>query len=275
MDLNEELELVAQHYNESIFDFESERLPKHSPVELAITARHLQKWIRDRATVADIGVGVGHYAELLAKRGCSIYLVDISQRLLDAACTRLREFNLYEQVREVYRASATELECLETSAFDAVLLLGPLYHLRSLEQRQRAVREVARVLKPSGLIFAAGINRLAYFRDLFLNTPQLASSRQEFHARLLKDGKVDPLHAPPLGFGHLTTVEEFRKLFEDEFSELILMGVESFTGVGQNLITDLPSIEVEAWLDLVEQTGSTPEGIGMSDHFLYIGQRKA
>ncbi|MGL5795720.1 MAG: hypothetical protein ACRC06_15235 [Waterburya sp.] len=33
--------------------------------------------------------------------------------------------------------------------------------------------------------------------------------------------------------------------------------------------------ELEVWLDLVDATGTTPEGLGMSDHFLYIGRRKA
>ena len=60
---------VAQHYNDAGFAFESVRLPQHCPIEFAITTRHLNRWIPDDATVADVGVGVGHYAELLARRG--------------------------------------------------------------------------------------------------------------------------------------------------------------------------------------------------------------
>ena len=75
---------VARHYNDTGFDFESVRLSQHFPIEFAITSRYLNRCMPENVTVADIGVGVGHYAELLARRGCYIYLVDISQRLLDA-----------------------------------------------------------------------------------------------------------------------------------------------------------------------------------------------
>lgn len=273
--LHQMQESVARHYNNSVFDYESVRLSQYSPIEFAITTRYLNRWIPDGATVADIGVGVGHYAELLARRGCSIYLVDISQRLLEAAYARLKELKLHQRVIGVYQASATELDCLETGRLDAVLLLGPLYHLCSVEERQRAVKEASRVLKQDGLLFAAGINRLAYFRELLRATPQLALSRRDFHKQLLQDGNVDPLHAPPLGYAHLTTYEELRQLFKAEFNEVTLTGVESFASPWPDSINNLALTEMEAWLDLVEATGNTPEGLGMTDHFLYIGRKKA
>jgi SAM-dependent methyltransferase len=49
--------------------------------------------------------------------------------------------------------------------FDAVLLMGPLYHLLTIRERLQAVMESERVLKPGGLIFAAFITRFALFRD--------------------------------------------------------------------------------------------------------------
>lgn len=268
-------ESVARHYNNSGFDFESVRLSQYSPIEFAITTRYLNRWIPDGATIADIGVGVGHYAELLARRGCSIYLVDISQRLLETTYSRLKKLKLHKQVLGVNLASATELNCLETERLNAVLLLGPLYHLCLIEQRRRAVKEASRVLKPDGLLFAAGINRLVYFREVFSATPQLVLSRQDFHQQLLQDGNIDPLHAPPLGYGHLTTCEEFRQLFADQFCEVTLTGVESFASPWSDSVNNLAPTEVEAWLNLVEATGNTPEGLGMTDHFLYIGRRKA
>lgn len=53
---------VAQHYNESGFEYESIRLQEHSPIEFAMTARYLDRWIPERSIVVDIGVGAGHYA---------------------------------------------------------------------------------------------------------------------------------------------------------------------------------------------------------------------
>ncbi len=271
----EQQEKVAHYYNEIIFEAESVRLLKDSPVEFAMTGRYLKRWIPAGARVAEIGVGTGHYSELLARHGCSIHLVDIAERLLEAATDKLRRAGLQEQIIGVSRASATELDCLDSGAFDAVLLLGPLYHLCSLEERQRAVKEAARVLKPNGLLFAAGINRLTYLRDLFRNSPNQASARKAFHARYLQDGNLDPEHAPPIGYAHLTTVAEFKKLFDSEFEEIMLAAVESFAGIAQTKLANLPETEVEAWLDLIEQTATLPEAFGLADHYLYLGRKLA
>jgi len=42
---------------------------------------------------------------------------------------------------------------------------------------------------------------------------------------------------------------------------VILVGVESFTAAWQSALNGLPAEQAEAWLDLVEQTGTTPEGL--------------
>jgi hypothetical protein len=51
------------------------------------------------------------------------------------------------------------------------------------------------------------------------------------------------------------------------------MGVESFTSHWQKQLNDHNPAQQEAWLDLVERTGLTAEGLGQSDHFLYVGRR--
>lgn len=266
-------EFTGQHYSQSAFDFETARLTELCPVEFAITKRLLDRWIPKGATVAEIGVGVGHYSEHLAARGCRIHLADVSQRLLDAALARLQGAGLAGRVAGVSLLSATDLSALASNSCDAVSLLGPLYHLRELADRRRAVGEAARVLKHGGLLYAAGINRLPYFRDLFRESPREAAARREFHKQFLRDGNVDPEHAPPLGFGHLSTVAEFRELFAGLLEPIALLGVESFTAAWQSTLNTLRPDEIEAWLDLVEQTGVTPEGLGASDHFLYVGRK--
>jgi SAM-dependent methyltransferase len=55
---------------------------------------------------------------------------------------------------------ARSLDHTDNSA-DGVLLLGPLYHLTDRSDRIIALREAHRVLRPGGVILAAGINRFA------------------------------------------------------------------------------------------------------------------
>jgi SAM-dependent methyltransferase len=272
--LNESEARVGRYYDEVIFEAETKRLEDLFPVEFAITARQLERWIPEGAMVAEVGVGGGQYSELLARRGCRLHLVDVSQRLLEATVARLRAGGLQTQLIGSNCASATELDYLPAQAFDAVLLLGPLYHLDTLAARQKAMREAARVLKREGLLFAAGINRLAYLRDLFREAPHKVLARSTFHEQFLRDGKLDPEHAPPIGYAHLTTVAEFKDLFADDFAEAAFLAIESFSGPWQQSWTALPAPEAAAWLDLIERTATMPEAMGITDHFLYIGRRK-
>jgi SAM-dependent methyltransferase len=271
--LSEEESNVGRHYDEKVFADELARLPQECPVELAMTERWLGRVAKAGDVVAEIGVGGGHYTEFLARRGCRLHLVDVSARLLDAAVEKLRQAGLANALAGRHQASGARLEGLPSQSVDLLLLMGPLYHLRLLADRRRCVRESARILKKGGTLFAAGINRLSYLRDLLRMNFGTVSERTAFHRQYLRDGNLDPEHAPPIGWAHLTTAAEFAALFEAGFERLALLGVESFTTLFQKLLKGLPTAEAELWLDLVEQTGQTPEGLGQSDHFLFIGRR--
>ena len=48
--------------------------------------------------------------------------------------------------------------------------------------------------------------------------------------------------------------------------------VESAVPRGQQADGQEAPVDAAAWLDLVEETGKTPEGLGASDHFPYVGR---
>lgn len=262
---------VAAHYDGWFFAFEEHRLSKRHHTEYAITVRYLTRYIQPGSVVADIGAGVGHYAQLLAERGCRLHLVDVSLRLLNAASVRLQEAGHADAVLDAVAASATDLPHLDTGSCDVVLLLGPLYHLLSLDERQAAVREASRILKPGGLLYAAGINRLSFLRDAFHDRPETGRARYAVRRALYETGQFDADSF--LNYSYLTSVEEFRRLFAGQFAEVVCVGVESFVSPNRGVTAQLPEEDAEAWIDLVELTGTSPEGIGASDHFLYIGRR--
>jgi ubiquinone/menaquinone biosynthesis C-methylase UbiE len=88
---------------------------------------------------------------------------------------------------------------------DAVLLLGPLYHLTERADRMAALREAARVVRPGGPVLAAVISRFASTLDgLFtgaLDDPAFAAIAQ----RDLADGQ----HRNPTANAHYFTTAYF------------------------------------------------------------------
>ena len=272
-------ELVGQSYDANLPDgvrnginHEMERLEKFAPVEYAITKRYLLRYIPEGATIADVGVGVGHYSELLASRGSKVYLVDVASRLLEAAQERLTRAGLGEQILSVTNASATDLSFIPDESCDAVLMLGPFYNLSLPEERHKAAAEARRILRKGGLIFAAGINYMTMLNWGFSDLPEHILEDWRWIGEYTRTGDLPANTADVPPIWHMATIAEFRSNFRG-FQEIALAGVESFArGHEENLLKLTPE-QTEAWLDLIEETGRTPEGLGMTGHFLYIGQK--
>jgi SAM-dependent methyltransferase len=150
-------EEIRAYYDSGV---ERERLTQgYSRIELERTKQLLGRHLPSPpARVLDIGGGPGVYADWLVDAGYDVRLVDASPLHVEQALDRSRgRFTAVE-------GDARRLEEPDES-YDAVLLLGPLYHLTERDDRLRALREAARVLRPGGLVAAAAISRFASLLD--------------------------------------------------------------------------------------------------------------
>jgi SAM-dependent methyltransferase len=126
------------------------------PIELARTQDVLERHLPGPpARVLDVGGGTGVYARWLAGRGYEVHLVDQSPRHVEEALAHPGP-----SLARVAVGDARRLEDADGSA-DAVLLLGPLYHLVEKGDRVRALAEAGRVVRPGGVVVAAAIARHA------------------------------------------------------------------------------------------------------------------
>jgi ubiquinone/menaquinone biosynthesis C-methylase UbiE len=125
----------------------------------AILARHLPS---APAVILDVGGGAGAYAFPLAKQGYEVHLIEPVELHLEQARS-------YAEASGVTLASITQGDARQldfpASSADAVLLLGPLYHLVERSDRLQALLEARRVLRPRSVLFAASISRFASLID--------------------------------------------------------------------------------------------------------------
>ncbi|GLW91346.1 class I SAM-dependent methyltransferase [Actinokineospora globicatena] len=98
----------------------------------------------------DVGGGTGVHAEWLARDGHTVHLLDLVPAHVEAASVLP---GVTAQIGD-----ARDLPVPDASS-DVVLMLGPLYHLTDPDDRARALTEARRVLRPGGLLAAAGISR--------------------------------------------------------------------------------------------------------------------
>lgn len=128
-------------------------------LEFARTMRILDSHLAPRSRVLDLGGGPGRYTIELAKRGHHVVLADLSPVSLEQARARIAAAHVQDFVESIDEISAEDLSRYSDQSFDAVLALGPFYHLVSELERARAAREIARIVKPGGLTFVAFIPR--------------------------------------------------------------------------------------------------------------------
>lgn len=110
---------------------EADRLRMH-PIERALTLDAIRTHIKPAgAKVADIGGATGGYAFPLADLGALVHLRDIAPRLIAIAAAEQDKRSLESRAQLASIAVGSALDELFSAEekFDAVLLLGPLYHL--------------------------------------------------------------------------------------------------------------------------------------------------
>ena len=147
-------------------------------LELARTRLVLERYLPPPpAVIADVGGGPGRYAIWLAERGHDVHLVDpIPLHIEQARAAAAAHGGVALASATVGDARALWLPNVST---DAVLLLGPPYHLPDRADRLLALSEAGRVCRPGGLIIVAAISRFASaldgLRGGYLEDPAFAS----------------------------------------------------------------------------------------------------
>ncbi len=107
-----------------------------------------------QSVIYDVGGGIGMYSRWLAGQGHKVTLIELAPAAVKYAENR---------DKGLYTAQAGDARSLDQpdASADALLLMGPLYHLQERGERGAVLREAYRVLKPGGLLFTAGISKFS------------------------------------------------------------------------------------------------------------------
>lgn len=262
--------MEAEPFYDEYAPKEWERLERHR-TEYAVTLRAMDEFLpRPPCSVLDIGGGPGRYSIELARRGYSVTLLDISSGNLRLARRRAAEARV--SLVDAIHANAVDLGGLASDGYDAVLLMGPLYHLLSHEERVQAIREAMRVLVPGGRLFASFITRFAPFRYVATGEPAWLAANPAYARQLLETGIHDrPTEFAQAYYAHPTEVVPLMEACG--LRTLALVGCEGVVAEHEHKINELAAEAWEAWVELNYGLGQDPSLHGASDHLLYVGEK--
>ena len=140
---------LNQYY--SAYDEEGRLLTRYGRVEYETTMRYIRRYLSEGARIIEIGAGTGRYSHALARAGYTVDAVELVQHNIDQFCANTVEG---ERVT-ISQGSACDLSAFADDAYDVTLLLGPMYHLFTEEDKLAALSEAIRVTKPGGVVFVA------------------------------------------------------------------------------------------------------------------------
>jgi SAM-dependent methyltransferase len=245
-----------------------------------IVLRHLPP---PPAVIADIGGGPGRYAVWLAGLGYRVVHRDVvplhveQLRAVAAADPRLGCATETAAGAAIDTAvgDARGLDLADASV-DAVLLLGPLYHLTRRAERVQALREARRVVRPGGPVFGAAISRWAARYDgvLRLRLYERAPAMLEAMGPLERTGVLPPFS--PNGFTGYT--HRPRQLGAEFTSAGLAVADLVSVECGAFLLPDLRErmadpVAREVIMDSARALERVPELMGLGSHLLATGVR--
>jgi SAM-dependent methyltransferase len=266
-----EREILA-HYEAGI---EAPRLARHAGVlerarTIDLLTRHLPP---PPARIVDVGGGPGAYSVWLAGAGYDVRLVDPVPLHVEQARAAAREANV---AVDAAIGDARRLEDADGSA-DAVLLMGPLYHLTERVDRIAALAEARRVLRPGGVLMATGISRYASLLDglsrRLVDDPAFRS--------ILERDLADGQHRNPTDRLDYFTTAYFHKVeqlaAEAEEAGLGMASVYAIEGPAW-LLADVEARAGDAahWsilMDLLRRIEGVPALLAASAHLMLVARR--
>lgn len=261
---------IAAFYDHGLED-EDARLEQHQ-LEYDLTWRYLTRYLPPAGAILEIGAGTGRYTLALCRRGYAVTAVDLSAALLERCQHRLEAEGLDRQAQLVV-ADARDLQAVPATAFDAVLLMGPLYHLIFEEDRRSALLQAVDRLRSGGVLFSTHLSRLGILGDLLRRTPGWIERGAEVRSLLERGRRPDD--QPKGGFrGYLARVSEIRPLHEAlGIQTIVLAGVEPAISADDESYNQLQGSRRELWLDVLMEVSADETTVGASRHLLYVGRK--
>lgn len=220
------------------------------------------------ARLLDLGCGAGIDAEYLAARGYEIHALDSSPAMAARTQARLEHARLTQHAH-ADNIGIHELEKLDAQNFDGAYSdLGPLNCVPDL----RAVsQQLARKLKPNGLLIASALGRYVPWEILYY------ARRGDFKrvgVRFARASVPVPMNGLTV-WTHYYAPREFARAFADEFELMSVRALALFVPPPYLIRVREKFPRAVGWLERIDHAlGAKPFFREAGDHFLIMLRKK-
>lgn len=261
----ETLKLLSAYY--STYDEDSRLRSRHGMVEFLTTMRYIEKFLKPGMRILEIGAATGRYSHALALKGYEVDAVELVQHNIDIFRARTQSG---EKVR-IQQGNAMDLYMLEEETYDITLLLGPMYHLFTVEDQKKALSEAIRVTKKGGILMAAYCGNEATMIQYCFGRGMLKEKRYQ--------DLVDPVtfkaSSDPSELFQLYRKEDIDALMADfPVSRLHYVGTDMATNYMRSIIDEMDDDFFQLYLQYHFAICERSDLVGASHHILDIHRKE-
>ena len=139
-------ENLINYYNK--FNEEKRLNTRHGKIEYITTMKYIKKYLKPNDKIIEIGAGTGKYSISLSNEGYDVTAVELVKH-------NIKEIEKKSKKVKTILGNAINLKKIKDNTYDMTLLLGPMYHLITKEEKIKALEEAKRITKKNGIIIVA------------------------------------------------------------------------------------------------------------------------
>jgi len=266
MKLSEEFKEKATTENSVIgfynnYDEEGRLMRKSRMPEFLTTMKYIEKYLTPGAKIIEIGAGTGRYSLALAEMGYDVTAVELVPHNIEIMKKKVKHHHNIK----IYEGNACDMSAFESDTYDIVLLLGPMYHLFTDEDKHKALSEAIRLAKTNGVIYASYCNSDTsvykyFYQGIALEYMEQGLIKENYHT-----------FSSPEDVFELYRKVDIDKLMENyDVTRLHFVGVDMLSYIFDDKFDDLSDREFEEYMKFLSTLCEREECVGMSIHMLDV-----
>jgi SAM-dependent methyltransferase len=218
----------------------------------------------------DVGGGPGTYASWFASLGYRVDLVDPIPLHVEQA----RQAAARGAAFDAHVGDARQLD-IDDRVADAVVMMGPLFHLVAADDRARALAEAYRVLRPGGVLAASAMGRFFLFGHAVAGNEVRSPGVVERISSIVETGDRPDGWGPFPAHAHRPD-ELGAEVRAAGFVDVQVLAIEGWFHLLGDISARLDDpASASALLDLLHRFESDPGLLESSGHLMAVGRRPA
>ena len=255
---------ILRNYYENVEE-DARLLTRHGAIEYLTTKTYIDRYFTQGMRMLDVGAGTGRYSLHYAAQGFNVTAVELVQQYVDI----MESKKSLDMRLSVFQGDARNL-LFQDNQFDVTLVMGPMYHLFSQQDKAKAVLEAYRVTRSGGVVF---------FSFLTHDSVLLEWMRGGHLSKGIANGMVSPefccVGKPPALIFDTDYVDDFeQRMREAGFEHLHTVAQDGMSCHIRDVLDKADEALYDAWVQFHLHTCERKDLIGWSNHVLYVGKKR-